>query len=241
MSQLEIRPVFTIAGVDRTFESKAEAQAYLRRPIIKAAMLAVTGNNSELTDWLIENQESVEMAFETGTIRRVSKSEAAKLAKACDALKLLKDNKEIAFLVDNADAIKDSFRWPSVRRMDEAEKNTAARNTLTAAANGNEDVANWILANKTAILAAYTAGQQKREVSPKAAEGLAAYRASQAAKKERQDKFVAEAIAASGKTEEADIKAVEAEALAKFRAILAEEKAAEDAAKKQAEDIAAAE
>ena len=177
------------------FNTKAEAVEFMRRPKILAALTAVTGNNKELAAFLLENQESVENAFETGTIKRVTKAEAKKLEKALEALKALENvPKDLAFLRDNATAVKESFRWPSVKRMSEEEKAVAARNTLLAATDNDVEIVDWILAQKDAILAAYTAGVEKRQVSPKAAEGLAAYRAEQARLKA--EKEAAEAAAA---------------------------------------------
>jgi hypothetical protein len=88
--------------------------------------------------------------------------------------------------------------------MDEAEKATAARNTLVAASEGNESLADWIVANKASILEAYEAGVEKRQVNPKAQETLAAYRAEKAKEKEildtqgqeALDKYIAEKNAA---------------------------------------------
>lgn len=179
---MELRQVFTTPD-GKTFDTKAEALNYLRRPKIREALTKVTGANKELTDWLVDNQETVEMAFETGTIRRVTKVEHNKLAKALDALKDITGNSKIVFLQENAGAILDSFRWPSVKRMDDAEKTVAARNSLVAASEGNEDLAKWIIDHKDAVLAAYEAGKEKREVNPKAQEALAAYRAKKAAEK----------------------------------------------------------
>jgi len=176
----ELKQVFTTPD-GKMFDTKKEALDYLRRPKITVELLKITKNNQELTNWLVENQEQVEVAFETGTIRRVTKGEQKKLDKALEALKEI-DDPRIAFLKDNVEAISESFRWPSVKRMDEAEKATAAKNTLVALA-GREDVADWILANKDAVLAAYEAGVEKRAVSPKATEALAAYRAKMAEKK----------------------------------------------------------
>lgn len=178
---MELKQVFTTPD-GKMFDTKQEAMNYLRRPKIEAALNALTKNNKELVNWLIEKQETVEVAFETGTIRRVTKVEHNKLSKALDHLKTLSDNK-LAFLQENAGAILDSFRWPSVKRMDDAEKATAARNTLVAASEGNEELAGWILSNKDAILAAYEAGVEKKQVNPKAQEALAAYRAKKAAEK----------------------------------------------------------
>lgn len=178
---MELQQAF-VTPDGKVFNTKKEAQDYLRRPKIAEALKAVTNDNAELTEWLLNNQETVEMAFETGTIRRVTKSESKKLAAALEALKAI-DNPKVAFLQENAGAILDSFRWPSVKRMSDEEKATAARNSLVAASEGNEELANWILANKDAILAAFEAGVEKRAVNPKAQEALAAYRAKKAAEK----------------------------------------------------------
>ena len=182
---MELKKVFATPD-GKTFETKAEAENYLRRPKIKEAMLKVTGGNAELADWLIDHQESVEMAFEIGTIRRVTKSEHGKLAKALEAIKEA-GNPKFAFVSDNIGAILDSFRWPSVKRMDDAEKAAAARNSLVAASEGNEELADWILTNKDAVLEAFQAGKVKREVNPKAAQALAEYQARKRAEKEAAD------------------------------------------------------
>jgi len=178
---MELRSVI-VTPDGKIFDTKQEAQAYIRRPLILAALKIATSNNTELSEWLLENQETVEGAFETGTIKRVTKSEANKLAKALEALVAIEGNPAIKFLQEHAGAIKESFRWPSVKRMSDEEKATCARNTLVAASD-NEDLADWVLANKTQILAAYEAGVEKRAVNPAAAEALAAYRAKKAAEK----------------------------------------------------------
>ena len=175
----ELKPVYVVDG--KFFDTKADAQNYQRRPVILAALKAITGVTGDLANWLIEYQETVEVAFEVGTIRRVTKSESKKLGLALEALKEIQGNPKIAFLQENVAAIADSFRWPSVKRMNDDEKNTAARNTLVAASEGNEELAAWILANRDAVLEAFEAGKEKRVVSPKATEALAAYRAKKAA------------------------------------------------------------
>ena len=203
-----IQKAFVVNG--KIFATQAEATDYLRRPKILAALAKVTEGNDELSNWLLEQQERVEVAFETGTIRRVTKSEKSKMDAALDRLvELAGDDKKAKYAVENIGAIKDSFRWPAVKRMDAAEKATAARNTLVLAAEGNESLADWIVANKDAILAAYDAGVIKREVSPAASNGLQAYREEKA----KQKKILEE----QGQ-----------EALDKY---LADKKAAEDAAK----------
>lgn len=182
---MELKQVFTTPD-GKTFDTKAEALNHLRKPKIAEAMKKVTGGNGELADWLVEHQETVEVAFETGTIKRVTKSEHNKLAKALEAIVAAGDSK-FAFVADNKGAILDSFRWPSVKRMSDEEKNAAARNTLVAASEGNTELAEWVLANKDAILEAYTAGVEKRQVNPKAAEALAAYQAKKKAEKAAAD------------------------------------------------------
>lgn len=161
------------------FATKAEATNYLRRPLIHAAMNAVTKGNDELTSWLVDNQEVVEMSFETGTIKRVTKAEYAKLQKALDCVPLEKGTE---FIVENKIAILESFRWPSVKRMTPEEKKSAAITTLMANCN-NQDMSDWIFANQEAVMAAYASGVKKREVSPAATAGLDAYRAKVAAEK----------------------------------------------------------
>lgn len=182
---------------DKQFDTKAEAVAFMRRPAIEAAFQKLTSNNADLTTWLIDNQESVEVAFEVGTIRRVTQSERKKLEKALEALKAIEGNPKIAFLQENADAIKESFRWPSVKRMSDEEKATAARNSLMAVTDNNEKLVGWILGNRDAILEAYEAGKEKREINPKAAEALAAYRANKAAEKAAAEKAASEAQSAA--------------------------------------------
>jgi len=176
----ELRAVF-VSNDGKIFETKKEAQDYFRKPKILEALMKVTADNKELSEFLAEKQDSVVAAFDTGTIRRVTKVEQKKLDKALEALKL-SDDHELRFLIDNADAISESFRWPSVKRMDDDAKVAATKASLTALAE-REDVADWILANKDSVLGAYEAGVEKRAVSPKATEALAAYRAKMAEKK----------------------------------------------------------
>jgi dsDNA-binding SOS-regulon protein len=172
----------------QVFDTAAEARDYMRRPMIQASLVELTEGNSELATWLLENQDTVLSAFETGVIRRVTKSEKKTLEKAVEALKEFSAEnadkvKAFSFLVEHADVIKEVFRWPTVARMTDQEKEFAARNTLIKETE-NEELADWVLANRDAILTAYEAGKEKRQVNPKAAEALAAYRAKKKAEKE---------------------------------------------------------
>ena len=177
----ELKQVFQIG--DRTFATKAEATAFLRRPKVEAALNTLTGNQTDLVNFLIENQDDIEGVFDIGTIQRVSKSERNKFTKALEHAASLNDSK-LAILVENAAQIVSSFRWPKTSRMDDAQKLTAQTEALTALANGNEQVAAYILANREGIVAGYAAGVEKRAVNPTAVAGLAAYQARKRAEKE---------------------------------------------------------
>ena len=204
MSLDQIKQVFTLPGVDRTFESKAEAADYLRRPKVLEALNKLTEGNAELNTWLFDNRESVEMAFETGTIKRVTKQEAKKLGEALDYIaNTLAGDKKAAFVVENIAAVKDSFRWPTVKRMTDEEKATAARNSLVATTGGQEDQAVWILANKDANLEAFQAGVVKRAMPQSTLDNLAAWRAKQAAEKAAKEAGGESAESAPAEGEEA--------------------------------------
>jgi hypothetical protein len=201
MSQMELKQKFVLEvdGKTLTFDTKKEAQDFLRRPAIKAALANVTGGDASLSDWLIANQDSIEAAYDAGSIRRVTKVERNKLRKALDFIleshaNVTKDkdgnitsvsnvDSKAAFVIDNREALLESFRWPSVQRMKPEEKELATRNTLANLTDNDEKLVAWILANKDAILEAYQAGKEKRAVNPAAAEALAAYRAKKAAEK----------------------------------------------------------
>jgi hypothetical protein len=180
MADTEIKQGYMVG--DQVFATKAEAQNFVRRPKILAALNELTGNQTDLSNFLLSNQDEIEGIFEVGTIQRVSKSERNKLTKALEHAASLNDSK-LAFLVENSEAIINSFRWPKVARMDEAAKVAAQTEQLTALAQGNGEVASYILANREGIETAYQAGVEKRQVNPNAANALAEYRARKAAEK----------------------------------------------------------
>jgi len=157
--------------------------------------MAITDKNVELSDWLVEHRELVTDAFSTGTIRRVTKAEKKKLHAALEAI-VAADNKDFAFIADNHEAMEETFRWPTVKRMDEHEKMQAAQTTIQEASN-NPDLAAWSVENKEGILKAFEAGKVKRTVSPKAQEALAKYR------EELKEKKAQEAAAAEATPEAA--------------------------------------
>ena len=103
-------------GSVKLFDTKAEAMSYLQRPKQTEAFKAFVGDNPDLITWLLDNRSEVESAFESAKIKRVTKSEKNALKKALDAIKAAED-KAFAFVVEHSDAILNSFRWPSVKRM----------------------------------------------------------------------------------------------------------------------------
>ena len=171
---VQIQQAFVVNG--QTFATKAEALNFVRRPLILAAMLVAVNNQEDVAEWLVDNQDTVESAFESGTIRRVTKSDYNKLEKALAEI-------TSGFLFDNSKAVLDSFRWPAVKRLTAEEKVEAAKTQLLQASN-NPELADYVVANSAAILEAYSAGVEKREVSPKAAAGLAEYQAKKRAEED---------------------------------------------------------
>jgi hypothetical protein len=176
-----IQSAYVVDG--KTFATKKEAQDYLRRPKITEALKAFISGNDDLVTWIVENQEGVEVAFETGTIKRVTKREQKDLEKALEAIKGA-NNPAFKFVADNAEAVASSFRWPSVKRMDDDAKAAAALEALVTLAGGNEGLAQFVVTNKDKVLNAFEAGKTKRQVSEKALSGLAAYHAEMKARKE---------------------------------------------------------
>lgn len=176
----ELKQVYTTPD-GAQFDTKAEALDHLRGPKIKAALMVVTDNNEELSDWLVENRDTVVGAFESGFIRRITKSDNKKIEAGFDAM-AESGNKAFAFLVENRDVLE--MKYKTVKRMDGDEKIAAAHQTiLDATDDNNEGLATWVVENRDAVVEAFNAGKVKREVSPKATEALAAYRAKKTAEK----------------------------------------------------------
>jgi|SaaInl4_200m_RNA_FD_contig_31_1414748_length_862_multi_11_in_0_out_0_1 hypothetical protein len=176
----ELKQVYA-APDGTTFDTKAEAQDYLRGPKIKEALMTVTDNNEDLSDWLVANRNVVAGAFESGFIRRITKSDHKKIDAAFAAMTASGD-KAYAFLVENQESLE--LKYKTVKRMDEDEKMAAARVAIADATDdNNEELANWVVENREAVIEAYNAGKVKRTVSPRATEALAAYREKMAKEK----------------------------------------------------------
>lgn len=169
-------------GSVHVFSSKREAEDFLRKPQVQAALDGITKGNAPLTAFILDNKEDILDCLDTGTVRRVTKLERGQLQKALEYAAKLED-KKLSFLVEHADAIVATFKWPNQTRLTGEAKEAAQLESLTELAEGNRDVAMFIVDHIDAIKDAYEAGRVKREVNAKAAEGLAAYRAKKAAEK----------------------------------------------------------
>ena len=175
-----IKKAFVVDG--KIFDTQAEAADYMRRPKVIAALDQITKGNTELNDWLYNHQETLEQIFDCGTIKRVTKAEKKALDKALEAI-VASGDKAFAFVIENSSAISESFRWPSVKRMDDAEKETVIKANLMSETEDDADLTQYIMDHKVEIFAAYKAGKVVREVSQKALDGLAAFREKKAREK----------------------------------------------------------
>lgn len=173
-----IQTGFIVDG--KIFQTKAEAEEYVRGPKVKEALNILTGKNGDMVNWLVEKKDEILEIYESGKIKRVTKQERKTLSKALTAAAELP---ACSFIKDNFDAIVDSFRWPSVKRGTAEEQAEQIRKNFADLAEGNEELVKWLLSNKEQLLAAYDAGKEKRQVSEKAAAGLQAYRERKAAEK----------------------------------------------------------
>lgn len=181
MSALQIKQTFQTPD-GQTFNTKAEAERHMRKDAIMAALLAVAGGDRDLAKALYDKEEELNEAFDTGTVRMVTKAERKQLDKALEALVAAKAP-GTEFLVNNVEAVKQSFRWPKQTRLTAEEKVAAQHKALTEIFDGREDAAGWVVQEKDKIMAAFKAGQPERKVPEKAAEGLALWQAMKAAEK----------------------------------------------------------
>ena len=184
----------------KIFATAAEARDFIRQPQIKAALYFLVGGDANFTNFLLENQEEIEKAFEAGVIARVTKAERNKLNKAFDHIaEVLKGDSKAKFVVDNIEAAKESFRWPAVKRLKEEEKAAATLTALTKL--GDEKVATWMITNKDNLMKAYSAGVEKRPAPT--GSGLAEYLAAKKAGPEALAAYTAAKAAAKAAAKEA--------------------------------------
>lgn len=184
----------------RVFDTAAEARDFMRQPQVKAALSFLVGGDANFTNFLLENQEEIEKAFEAGVIARVTKSERNKLNKAFDHIaEVLKGDSKAKMVVDNIEAAKESFRWPAVKRLTAEEKEAATLAALTKL--GDEKVAKWMVTNKENLEKAYSAGAEKRPAPT--GSGLAEYLAAKKAGPEALAAYTAAKAAAKAAAKEA--------------------------------------
>lgn len=189
MSKMDLQKGWVVG--DQVFKTKSEAEDYMRKPQVIAA-LTTLAENEESAEWIYANKDELVECYRAATIRRVSKADKKALAKSLETL-----TEENGFLFENKDIILEVFRWPTVKRGEGAE------NLITAAlmdvCGEDENLVDWLIANKVELLEALDAGKVKQQPSQKAMEGLARYREQQAAKKAAAE--AAEAAGAEGEDE----------------------------------------
>ena len=171
------------------FSTRAEAVEYLRKPQILDALNVLTDNNPNLSEWFYDNRDDVAGAFESGSVRRVTKSEHKQLAEGLEAViahvATVPDTSKtggMGFVAEHAAVISACFKWPTVKKLTDTEKAASSRKAMLALTD-NVEVVDWALANTQGLLAAFEAGKIKRVVSDAAAAGLTNYRMSMVAAK----------------------------------------------------------
>ncbi len=158
--------------------AEMKAKAIQADANVTAALNPLTENNTELNEWLKGNNVAIQEAFEGAKIARISKKDKAELAKAVASI-VAGANPEHKFIIDNASAVVDSFRFPTVKRMTAEDITKQANEILMDLTEGNAELTAWMIAKKDQLLAAFAAGEEKRAVSEKATLALAKYQADQ--------------------------------------------------------------
>mgnify|MGYP007037360125 CR=1 FL=1 len=179
---MELKSVI-ITDDGKIFDTKQEALDYMRKPLKAAAFNKLNGDNKELTEWLIENEEHITSVFESTKVRRVAKAEKKALEKAVESI-VASGDKAFKFVIDNSQAVIDSFRWPAVKRGTEEEQTATIRQGFLALSDNNVDLADWLIANKAEVLESYEAGIVKKAVPQTTRDALAKYQAEKKAAKE---------------------------------------------------------
>jgi hypothetical protein len=161
----------------QVFSTMKELNDHKRLPQVKAALLKLADKNAELADWLLAKEDDILNTFGAGSVRRVTKAERKELAKALEHIAdTLKDDNKAKFVVNNTQAILDTFKWPGQTRVKAEDKEAVVLAAFVELTDGNEDLAKWLAKSEDALEAAYSAGIVKREVSPETMAALATAR-----------------------------------------------------------------
>jgi alpha-tubulin suppressor-like RCC1 family protein len=163
-----------------TFSSKEGVEEYVKEKAVRNALGELT-NDSKLIEFIVSNSDEIKNAFETGTVRRVTKKEKAALSAALDAAGSI-DNAALGFLKEHGLAILASFKWPTVKQLSDEEKIATQVNALNSLTD-NEELTDWLIENKVKVIESLNAGVIKREITEQAKAGLARWRAEKAAAK----------------------------------------------------------
>lgn len=212
MSNTQIQSAFVVNG--QVFATKEEASDFIRKPLIKAALMVLTGNQGDLVDWLIANQTELQDSYVAGTITRVTKAERKELKKAVDTV-VASGLTGIQFIIDNADQLVASFKWPTKARVKPEEKEAAVREAFLDLTDNNAELVDWLIANKDGLDAAFEAGKEKRAAPVGGQEALAAWRARRDAAKAQGPEALAAFEEETRKEREAKLAAKKAEKAAK--------------------------
>jgi len=173
---------------DKTpFNTKAEAEQHNRLPVIMNDLIVVADGQEKLAKWILDCQKHIKELFALGKVKRVTKSDRNRLQRGLKKLSEIHEDRgmgvDVAWIVENSEALVKGFKWPGQKRLKDEELQEALQEKASELTNGDQELATWIIASKDAILKAYEAGKPKREISEKAVQGLAAYRAKMAQQK----------------------------------------------------------
>ena len=199
----------------KTFATKAEAIAHVRIPLITAALNALTQNNNELVEWILAKKDEIIEAYDAGKLQRVTKAERKQLEKELLTVVEMK-HPGLTFITANWELLRDNFKWPTRTREELAAADDTVRQafvdlTTDEAGTKNDELVDWLVAQKDAILAAYEAGVEKRTVPQSTTDALAEYREAKKAGPEALAAYMAKKAEKKAQAE-AEKKAAEAQA-----------------------------
>lgn len=163
-----------------------EAAEVQREPLVRNALNVLTGNNNpDLVNWLFTKRSDILATYDTGTVRRVTKAERKALTAALKHVsEELANDPKAKFVVENANAIAETFKWPGQKRVAEEDRAAAIQEAFMELTGDNEKLVTFLLNSKDALEAAYNTGIVKREVSQKTLDALAKHHADRKAAKE---------------------------------------------------------